>query len=127
MASVIARGTLISPGFSRPSVSWCMLRLQGGSEQSGLTTMHGSMHATRTDDLTDMHTCVWIFTKTLIAPFLSSPSKHPQGAAVKASHARTHAHMHVCMQCFFFFTLILLEKLRNFLIAAQLLMKIFCQ
>lgn len=32
MASVIARGILISPGFSRPSVSWCMFRLQGRSK-----------------------------------------------------------------------------------------------
>lgn len=118
MASVIARGTLISPGFSRPSVIWCMLRLHGRrggnggvegwgwSEQSGLTTMHGGTRATRTDALTDMHTCVWMFTKTLIPAFLFSPSKRPQGAAVKASRARTHARTHVCMQCFFF-TLIL--------------------
>lgn len=28
MARVIASGTLISPGFSRPSVSWCTFRLR---------------------------------------------------------------------------------------------------
>lgn len=142
MASVIARGTLISPGFSRPSVIWCMLRLHGRrggnggvegwgwSEQSGLTTMHGGTRATRTDALTDMHTCVWMFTKTLIPAFLFSPSKRPQGAAVKASRARTHARMHVCMQCCFFlhsYYVSIYVSLRRFLVAAQFLWKIFPQ
>lgn len=102
----------------------------GWSEQSGLTTMHGGTRATRTDALTDMHTCVWMFTKTLIPAFLFSPSKRPQGAAVKASHARTHARTHACMSaCNVFFLhsyyVSIYVSLRRFLVPAQFLWKIF--
>ncbi len=46
MASVIASGSLISPGFSKPSVIWCMLRLSEKEEQSLLENLYLSGHVT---------------------------------------------------------------------------------
>ena len=89
MASVIASGTLSSPGFSRPSVSWCMLRLQGRSRVVLLQRTNARMGAH-----TNMHTRVWLLTKSSLPGFLFSPLKLFKGATVKGSHACMHACLH---------------------------------
>lgn len=118
MASVIARGTLISPGFSRPSVIWCTLRLHGrgtgnggvGLEWAKWPYHNARRHARNTHGCSHRHAHVCLDVHKDPHPCLSfltlEASSRRRSQGKPCSHACTHACMHVCMQCFFF-TLIL--------------------
>lgn len=119
MASVIARGTLISPGFSRPSVSWCTLRLQGGrvvwvgegGRGWGKWPYHNAwQHAWSTHGWSHRHARVCLDLHKDPHPclsFLTLEASSRRRSQVARMHACTHACLHAML---FLSTLMLLDS-----------------